>query len=182
MGKSSRSCLDKSAKHYNTSQAASFRFKYSDTTNYWSTQKTMRDLVDNIIVLYFSEQKAELGLPETQKSIWQIDVWSVHRSHEFRVWMKENHPDIIMHYVPAGCTGVFQACDVGIQRIFKHSLKHSYHQDVVTDILEQIDQGKDTIVVEKRLGILCDWSVGWLWDAYQTLNNEQTIKKVCSLI
>lgn len=95
--------------------------------------------------------------------------------------MKEHHPNIIMHYVPAGCTGVFQACDVGIQRIFKHSLKRSYHQDVVTDILEQIDQGKDKIVVEKRLGILRDRSVGWLWDAHQTLNNKQTIKKVRTL-
>lgn len=141
----------------------------------------MRDLVDNIIAPYFSEQKAKLGLPEMQKSIWQIDVWSVHRSREFRVWMKEHYLNIIMHYIPAGCTGVFQACDVGVQRIFKHSLKRSYHQDVVTDILEQIDQGKDNIVVEKRLGILHDWSVGWLWDAYQTLNNEQTIKKVCTL-
>jgi hypothetical protein len=181
MGKSNRSCPDKSAKHYDASQAANFRFEYSDTGTYWSTQKTMRDLVDNIIAPYFSEQKAKLGLPETQKSIWQIDVWSVHRSHEFRVWMKEHHPNIIMHYVPAGCTGVFQACDVGIQRIFKHSLKRSYHQDVVTDILEQIDQGKDKIMVEKRLGILRDRSVGWLWDAHRTLNNKQTIKKVRTL-
>jgi hypothetical protein len=92
--------------------------------------------------------------------------------------MMEHHSNIIVHYVPAGCTGVFQACDVGIQRIFKHSLKRSYHQDVITDILEQIDQGKDNIVVEKRLGVLRDRSVDWLWNAYQTLNNEETIKKV----
>jgi len=138
----------------------------------------MRDLVDNIIAPYFSEQKAKLGLPASQKSIWQIDVWSVHRSKEFRGWMKEHHPNIILHYVPAGCTGVFQACDVGIQRIFKHSLKRSYHQDVVAEILEQIDNGDENIIVEKKLGILRDRSVGWLWDAYGTLNNEQTVKKV----
>lgn len=83
MGKSNRSCPDKSAKHYTVSRAANFRFEYSDTGTYWSTQKTMRDLVDNIIAPYFSEQKAKLGVPESQKSIWQIDVWSVHRSREF---------------------------------------------------------------------------------------------------
>jgi DDE superfamily endonuclease len=91
------------------------------------------------------------------------------------VW---HHPNIIMHYVPAGCTGVFQPCDVGIQRVFKHSLKRSYHQDVVTEILDQIDSGNETIIVEKKLGVLRDRSVGWLWDAYETLKNEQTVKKV----
>jgi hypothetical protein len=170
MGKSKRSCPDKSARsYYNATQTAKFRFEYSNSNTYWSTQQTMRDLVDNIIAPYFSEQKAKLGLPESQKSIWQIDVWSVHRSKEFRGWMKEHHPNIIMHYVPAGCTGVFQACDVGIQRIFKHSLKRSYHQDVVAEILEQIDNGEKSIIVEKKLGVLRDRSIGWLWDAYNRL-------------
>jgi hypothetical protein len=178
MGKSNRSCPDKSARSYDETQAAKFRFEYSNTGTYWSTQQTMHDLVDHIISPYFSEQKEKLGLPESQKSIWQIDVWSVHRSKEFRGWMKAHHPNIIMHYVPAGCTGVFQACDVGIQRIFKHSLKRSYHQDVVAEILDQIDGGNETIIVEKKLGVLRDRSVGWLWDAYETLNNEQTVKKV----
>jgi hypothetical protein len=53
--------------------------------------------------------------------------------------MKENHPNIILHYVTVGSTGVFQTCDVSIQRIFKHSLKRSYHQDIVAEILEQIN-------------------------------------------
>ena len=178
IGKSNRSCPDKSARSYDATQAAKFRFEYSNTGTYWSTQQTMRDLVDNIIAPYFSEQKAKLGLPDSQKAIWQIDVWSVHRSKEFRDRMKEHHPNIILHYVPAGCTGVFQACDVGIQRIFKHSLKRSYHQDIVAEILEQIDNGDKRIIVEKKLGVMRDRSVGWLWDAYKTLSNEHTIKKV----
>jgi hypothetical protein len=28
------------------------------------------------------------------------------------------HPNIILDFVPAGCTGVWQACYIGIQRIF----------------------------------------------------------------
>jgi hypothetical protein len=182
MGKSVRSCPEKSAKNYNATQAANFQYEYSNTGTYWSTQKTMQDLVDTIIEPYFSEQKAKLGLPETQKAIWQIDAWSVHRSQEFRDWMKTNHPNIILHYVPAGCTGIFQACDVGIQRIFKHSLKRSYHQDVVAEILEQIGRGEEHIVAEKRVAVLRDRSVSWLWDAHQILNNEKTVKKVWNIL
>jgi hypothetical protein len=94
----------------------------------------MHSFVEKILVPYLSEQKAKLGLPKSQKSIWQIDVWSVHQSKEFQNGMKTRYPNIIVDFVPGGCTGVWQACDVGIQRIFKHSLKRSYHEDVVAAI------------------------------------------------
>lgn len=177
-GKSQRSCPDKSAKNYDKAQAAGFRFEYSNTDTYWSTQTTMHNLVNEIIAPYFEKKKKELGLPPSQKAIWQIDVWSVHRSKEFRDWMKANHPNIIVHYVPAGCTGVFQACDVGIQRIFKHSLKRSYHEDVVADILAQIDRNLEKIVVDKKLGVVRNQSVTWLYNAYEALNDTKIVKKV----
>jgi hypothetical protein len=114
-GYSDVSCPDKSAKHYNDATAAGFKFGYSKSKTYWSNQRTMQSLVNDIIAPYFDEQKAKLGLPPSQKSLWQIDVWSVHRSKEFRRWLRANHPTIILDYVPGGCTGVWQACDVGIQ-------------------------------------------------------------------
>jgi hypothetical protein len=141
-GKSSVSCPKKSANRHAEATAAGFRFKYSGNQTYWSTQKTMRSLIDDIIAPYFSEQKQKLGLPKTQKSIWQIHTWSVHWSQEFRDWMKKAYPNIILHYVPAGCTGVVQPCDVSIQCIMKHSLKRSCHHYVVNEILAQIEDDK----------------------------------------
>ena len=87
-------------------------------------------------------------------------------------------PNIILNFIHAGCTSVFQACDVGIQRIFKHSLKQSYHKDVVAGILKQIDDGADTIQIKKAVGGLRDQSVTWLWNVFQTLNKEVIVKKV----
>ncbi|KAG2097737.1 uncharacterized protein F5147DRAFT_747440 [Suillus discolor] len=37
-------------------------------------------------------------LLQIQKTIWQIDVWSMHRSEEFHSWMKIHHPTIGLHY------------------------------------------------------------------------------------
>ena len=64
----------------------------------------------------------------------------------------KHHPNIKLNYVPAGCTGLLQPCDVGIQRIFKHSLRRSFHEDVVQDILTQINRGEEAIMVEQKLG------------------------------
>ena len=177
-GNSNKSCPNSSAPDYDNAKAAGFHFEYSKTKTYWSTHEMMHSFVEEILVPYFSVQKAKLGLPESQKSLWQIDVWSVHQSKEFRSWMKTHHPNIILDFVPARCTGVWQACDVGIQRIFKHSVKRSYHEDVVAAILKQIDEDADTIRVDKRLGILHDQSVRWLWNAHQMLNKPEIVKKV----
>ena len=177
-GYSTKTCPSKSAKDYAAADAAGFRFEFSKSKTYWSTHETMHSLVDNIIEPYFAKQKATLGLPPSQKAIWKIDVWSVHRSEEFRGWMKDHYPNIILDFVPGGCTPVWQACDTGIQRIFKHSLKRSYHEDVVTAILKQMEDSMDAIRVDKRLGILRDQSVSWLWKAHQTLNKPEIVKKV----
>lgn len=68
--------------------------------------------------------------------------------------MKLNQSNIIIHFVPAGCTGIFQPCDMGIQQIMKHSLKPSCHHDIVEEVLAQIDTGQSDIMVSKTIGVL----------------------------
>jgi hypothetical protein len=122
-GYSTKTCPSKSAKDYGAADAAGFHFGFLKSKTYWSTQEMMRLLVDNIIKPYLSKQKAKLGLPESQKSMWQIDIWSVRCSQEFRNWMWATHPNILVDFVPGRCMPVWQACDTGIQCVFKHSLK-----------------------------------------------------------
>ena len=60
------------------------------------------------------------------------------------------HPTIILNFVPGGCTGLHQPYDIGIQQPFKLSLKCSYHEDVVTNILVQFEdqeEGKPEVLV-----------------------------------
>ena len=183
-GLTSRSCPNSSSPCYNEAIEAGFRFEFSGTKTYWANQKTMRNFVDHILAPYFTRKKEEAGRPPTQKTLWQIDVWSVHRSAEFREWMRKNHPTIIIDYVPGGCTGVAQPCDVGIQRPFKLSTKRSYHQDLVKEIFNQHQNSPEQekewkpILIDKRIATLRDRSVCWLWNAFQDVNKKDLIKKV----
>jgi hypothetical protein len=102
-------------------QKARFKFEFSGMKTYWSNQKTMHAFVNNILAPYFTRRKVELRLPIEQKSLWQIDVWSVHHSKEFRDWMHVRHLNVIIDFVPGSCTGVHQPCDVGIQQPLKLS-------------------------------------------------------------
>jgi hypothetical protein len=177
-GATTKSCPQSTAPCYEECVSHSFRFEFSKTDTYWSTQETMESLVDKVIAPYFDAEKKALGLPPTQKAIWQIDVWSVHRLAKFQSWMKKYHPSIIVQFVPGGCTGVLQPCNIGIQRVFKHALKRSYHEDIVKMMTAQIESGAEQLVFNKRCGLLRDLSIKWVWDTYKAVNKLDIVKKV----
>jgi hypothetical protein len=175
-GYSPKSCPTKEAPMHAKCINAGFRFEFSNTSTYWSNLQMMKNFVTEILAPYFADAKAAAGRGPEQKTIWQIDVWSVHRSAEFRKWMKEEHPTIILVYVPGGCTGIFQPCDVGIQRPFKLSTKKSYHEDIMTEFMK--NKGQSTVVLDTTLPIVRDRSVRWLWNAWKAISNKALVKKV----
>lgn len=175
-GKSDKSCPSKTSPYHDTALEVGFQFVFSGTDMYWSNHETMHQYVDQILVPYIKKQKQLHGLPENQKTLWSIDVWAVHRSKEFRTWMKENHLNILLDYIPGGCTGVGQPCDVGIQRPFKLLATRSYHEDVVNSFVTQINAG-DEPVMDKRLKNIRDGSVQWLVNAFNVTNNKDPVKK-----
>jgi hypothetical protein len=163
-GSTSALLPSKTCKSMTEARAASFLFESSKTSTYWSTQETMRHFVDTILAPHFEQVKRDNEYPHEQCSLWLIDCWSVHRSQEFLTWISSHHPTIIVLFVPAGLTGLFQPCDVGFQRLFKHSLKLSAHNDVVQEVLTQLRSGTavDGVNIDTTLKVLCDRTVHWL--------------------
>lgn len=179
-GKMASSQPSKASWSYGEALAAGFLFESSNSSTYWSTQATMRNFVNNLLVPYFSAVKTRLGLPLDQCSLWQIDCWSVHRSNEFLTWMRLTHPTIVINFVPTQMTGQFQPADVGLQCLFKHSMKRTAHQDVVEEVMEKLRKGllAESIFVDSKLSILCNRTVHWMWHAYTELNDPKIIRKV----
>ncbi|KAF8239302.1 hypothetical protein L208DRAFT_1238120, partial [Tricholoma matsutake] len=181
-GKSKVLCPLSKAQYLAEVKAAGIQFEYSGTTTYWSSQQMMQSFVNKILAPYFDSEKKNLGLPETQCALWQINVWSVHQSQEFWDWIRDKHPTILIDFIPGGCTGIHQPCDVGIQCPLKLSLKHSYHEDVINQFLTQFDEKQDgdleALIFNKTLGMLRDGSVQWLWNAFNAVNKPNLVKKV----
>jgi hypothetical protein len=60
-GATTKSCPRSTATHYNERISHGFQFECSKTDTYWSTQETMKSLVNNIIaVIFLSEGNSEL--------------------------------------------------------------------------------------------------------------------------
>lgn len=179
-GKTAVSCPNGKADRYAEAKKLGCQFLPSKTDTYWSTHETMHSLVNDVIAPYFEGKKKKLGLPSSQRSIWKIDCWSVHKSESFRNWMKKHHPTIIIIFVPGGCTGLWQPLDVGLQRIMKQSMKCSAHRDIVTEAtakLATISSAND-LRLDVTVGNLRNRSVGWIVDAISEIDDPELIKKV----
>jgi hypothetical protein len=92
--------------------------------------------------------------------------------------MKSTHQNIILNFIPGGCTGIGQPCDMGIQCPFKLSLKRSYHEDVVADVVKQLKAGEEVVSIDTWIAVIRDCSVHWIWNAFQSINNVELVKKV----
>ena len=92
---------------------------------------------------------------------------------EFRDWIKATYPFIIVLFVPANCPGIFQPCDVGLQRLFKHSEKQSASQFFVKHIqnerLKGVMPGK--IRLPTKLAELQDQTPTWYVKRVDFLNS-----------
>lgn len=179
-GGTNRSLPRQDSPFYPEAVKLGFRFEPSKTDTYWSTQETMELYVKHILVPYFNKHKQALKRPN-QRCIWLIDVWSVHRSVDFRKFMKDNYPWIIVLYVPGGCTGIFQPCDVGIQRVLKHAIQRTAHAHIVQETIERLDEGvePEQVLLTKKVGDLRDRSVEWIVNGYCAVDRPEIVKKVC---
>ncbi|KAF8308999.1 uncharacterized protein EI90DRAFT_2873841, partial [Cantharellus anzutake] len=103
-GKTTASLPAKNSLSHDKANQLGFLFEHSGTDNYWANLKMMKSFVTNLLAPYFTATKEHLGLDPLQECMWQLDVWSIHTSLEFRTWIFNNYPWIILDYVPGGCT------------------------------------------------------------------------------
>ena len=78
------------------------------SSNHWSNLTTCKQFVEQILQPYRRKQVQEMGLDEETKLIWLLDCWSVNISKDFTSWLKISHPQILLLFVSANCTIVFQ--------------------------------------------------------------------------
>ncbi|KAF8702359.1 hypothetical protein RHS03_06352, partial [Rhizoctonia solani] len=182
-GKTKRSVPDSTSPGYSEAMKLGFLLDYSKSDTYWSNLETMQRWVRKILEPYFVSQREKHGLPPSQRCILQIDSWSVHRSEKFLTWMANNYPWIDIKFVPAGCTGLFQACDVGIQRILKVAIQNTAHADIVAETVGVLMTGikPQHVVNDQSLATLRRRSVNWILQGFHAVNQPNIIKKAFAL-
>ncbi|KZV59291.1 hypothetical protein PENSPDRAFT_595721, partial [Peniophora sp. CONT] len=178
-GKTSRSLPASSAPRMDEAKELGFVFSNNPDT-YWSNLPCMEVYFEEVVVPFFEKQKERLGLDSEQECVVLLDCWSVHRSAAFHDLVRTRWPWLCLRFVPGGMTGLAQPCDVGIQRVYKLSIKNSQLNDVVAETMEYLEEERDPalFLLDTRIAVLRDCSVSWLVQAWHTINQPELVKKV----
>ena len=78
-------------------------------------------------------------LPLDSHIVLVLDVWAVHKSEEFRMFLRTKFPRIHLVFVPPNCTSQLQVADVLLQRPFKHGIRQCFNNWAATTLKQQID-------------------------------------------
>lgn len=127
-----------------TDAAKQARVHITHSHNHWSSLQTMKEYIKEVIVPY-----AERTVPANEDGrphniVLVLDVWSVHKGTEFRAFLRTEHPNIRLVFVPANCTSQLQVADVILQRPFKHGLRSRFNIWAADIIREQIEKNDVT--------------------------------------
>ncbi|KAI5884963.1 uncharacterized protein SCHCODRAFT_02521826 [Schizophyllum commune H4-8] len=119
-----------------------FTFAQSETSprSHYSMQKTMKELLDHIVMPYVNSTIESMSLRPNQKFILLIDAYPVHTSEEFRFTVC-TYGNLLLCYVPNSCTGIIQPADVSLQRPVKHVLKQAMFDYLTAEHQAQIAAG-----------------------------------------
>jgi hypothetical protein len=127
---------------------------------------TCKQFVEHILQPYRRKQVQEMGLDEETKLIWLLDCWSVHISKDFICWLKISHPHILLIFVPANCTNVFQPTDVILQRPFKHGFRQQFDNYTSENIGIHIDEKElQDVELNTKMLVLKPLLCSWLYQA-----------------
>ena len=88
-------------------------------------------------------EEENVAWPPTRSQMHPPNQCLVCPYEEFWWWMWVHFPYIILLYIPSGCTGAWQPCDVAIQRPLKQAIVMHQNEAHVQEVILKLQSGKE---------------------------------------
>lgn len=159
-----------------TAASVAARVDITHSINHWSTQETMQRWITHVLLPH-SERMIKLHeLDSNAHILLLLDAWAVHKSAEFRSWLKKEQPRIHLVYVPANCTSKLQLCDVALQRPFKSAITASFNEWAAQTIATQIHCDEISgISAHLRMAALKPLVLQWCVESWKGLRERKEL-------
>jgi hypothetical protein len=120
------------------------------------------------------------NLPESAKCNIYFDCWRVYGSADMLSWLKDTYTWLIVIFVSAGYTGIFQPCDVGLQRVYKHHIWLAANNYFITMVRSKVEEGvcPEEVKLSTALHPLRDVTAAWVLHSINHVNQpaQQSIR------
>jgi hypothetical protein len=144
--------------------------------NHWSSQATMQQYINEVIMPHAEASIRQHRLDADAKIILVLDVWSVHKSEEFRRFLRTSHPRIHLVFVPANCTSKLQVADVMLQRPFKHGISRRFNEWAAKQIAAQIAAEQVVGLSESlKMGAIKPLVLEWCMESWRELKERREL-------
>lgn len=162
-----------------TDAAKEARAHITHSQNHWSNQETMKQYITEVLVPYAERQALAHTLPADSHIVLVLDVWAVHKSEEFRFFLRSNFPHIHLVFVPPNCTSKLQVADVMLQRPFKHGIRQRFNVWATRTLKQQID-AEEIIGLSPFLKMSCikPLILEWVLGSWEKLKQGRAFIKV----
>jgi hypothetical protein len=146
------------------------------TANHWSSQDTMKQYIQHVIVPFRNRQIEKQKLPADSKLLLVLDSWCVHKSEEFRTYIRHEHSWIHLVFVPANCTSKLQVADVILQRPFKHGIRKHFNEWAASIIQEQVrNKQMDGLSGYMKMSIIKPLIVEWAIQSWMSMKTRKDL-------
>ena len=116
---------------------------YAHTPTHWQSPETFLSYIETAIVPYHRDTVKKLNLPPDQKCILILDLHFSHKGDAVRDFCKAK--DIELVYIPAGCTDIFQVCDVLLNKPYKNALCKAFIEYVTGKFADHLEKKTDQL-------------------------------------
>jgi len=140
----------------------------------------MQEFFEKIITHHRQRMIKQHNLADSAKCIIYFDSCRVHRSADMLSYLKDTYTWLIVIFVPAGCTGIFQPCDLGLQRVYKHHICLVASNYFISMVRSQIEEGicPEEVKLSTALPPLRNATAAWVLHSINHLNEpaQQSIR------
>jgi hypothetical protein len=146
------------------------------TDSHWSKEKSVLDLINNVLVPYITKVKTQLGKPVNSKSLLIWDVYKSHRTHTVLKTLEKHH--ICVVFIPACCTSELQPLDLVINRVFKHLMAEQFSNWYASQVASQLGDEEDNVEMVKvqlQLSVIKPLHAGWLMESISRLSEKHNL-------
>jgi hypothetical protein len=159
-----------------TAASKSARAHITCSPNHWSSQQTMQQWITEVLMPYADRCIRQHQLNADAKIILVLDVWAVHKSEEFRLFLRTHHPRVRLVFVPANCTSKLQVADVALQRPFKSSIRRSFDTWAAEQLYQQISSERVVGLAEQfKMVNIKPLILQWCINSWQHLQQRKDI-------
>ncbi|CAI9715922.1 Hypothetical predicted protein [Octopus vulgaris] len=162
------------------SRHSSFKFtkdwNITHSKNHWTTVHTTVIYIENILGLYFEDQREKLNLPLAQKDLVLLDIFKVHQTETVKPVLKSQGLEFFF-YILASYTSELQHLYISGNHFHKQQLKQKFTSWYADEVTSQLNSGKSVhnVNVDLKLSIVKPLHVKWVLSSFDCSSKQKNI-------